>query len=158
METESPGKDDVLEWSLHTSLPIDSEHVLSEITGPKPCQKSQGQRCKRLYLFRVSVEFYRPFFFFQNRKDTTFTVDHSCYFCTFILPYWRHTQGCKLMWSISKSGPKLCQIKDPTSTQSQCHCEKSFLLALSLFWSYPVQSLLLFIFHSTLFVAVRYAV
>lgn len=94
----------------------------------------------------------------KNTEVTTFTMDCSYYFKTFILPYWRHMQGCKLMWSISKSGPKLCQIKDPTWTQSQCRCQNSFLLALSLFWSCPMQSLLLVIFHSTISVAVKYAV
>lgn len=121
-------------WSLQISGPTDTEHVLWQITRPKPCQRSPEQRCRRLYLFRVSGTVYRPF-------STTQKTQHSpricsCYFCTFILPYWQHMQGRKLMWSISKSGPKPCQIKDPT--KSPCHSKKSFLLALSLFWSYPV--------------------
>lgn len=102
----------------------------------KTLSKISGAEMQTILSFQS--QWYSLQTFFTNTKDTTFIMDRSCYFCTFILPYWQHMRGSKLMWSISKSGPKLCQMKDTTSTQSQCHCEKPFLVALSLFWSYPV--------------------
>lgn len=99
-----------------------SKFVLYSITGPKPCKTLNGRHADN-FIFRVSGAACGPLS--KNTKDTTDNMDCLCYIWTFILLYWQQMESCKLMWSLSKFGPKIVPEKRSHITQ-QWHRQKPF--------------------------------
>lgn len=118
-------------------------------------QNLKGRDADDYIILESVVQTVDPF----KKTWKTFTVDCLCYFCTFILPYWQHIAGCKLMWSISKSGPKLCQIKDPTSTEPvslpEVFSSGTFIVLII---PCVIIAAAVHISQNTFFIAVKYAV